>query len=53
MAADAIEILNTTQPLPFPPLMVPKGVDEALRLRYRYLDLRRLRCGSFLLKIIG
>jgi len=37
---DAVEVLNTCRPLPFQ-LDQAAQVDEALRLKYRYLDLRR------------
>jgi aspartyl-tRNA synthetase len=37
---DRLEILNESRPLPFP-LEDPEHVAEALRLKYRYLDLRR------------
>ncbi len=37
---DEVEILNTSRPLPFQ-LDLGQQVDESLRLRYRYLDLRR------------
>ena len=37
---DVVEILNTCRPLPFQ-LEQAVQVDEALRLKYRYLDLRR------------
>lgn len=37
---DDVEILNTCRPLPFQ-LDQAQQVDEALRLKYRYLDLRR------------
>ncbi|MBI4533170.1 MAG: aspartate--tRNA ligase [Candidatus Melainabacteria bacterium] len=36
----AVELLNTCRPLPFQ-LQEAHQVDEALRLKYRYLDLRR------------
>jgi aspartyl-tRNA synthetase len=40
VAADRFEILNTSEPLPFK-LDEYKQVNENVRLRYRYLDLRR------------
>jgi aspartyl-tRNA synthetase len=36
---DTLEILSTSTPLPFQ--LDDEGVDETLRLRYRWLDLRR------------
>jgi aspartyl-tRNA synthetase len=38
---DTLEILSRSEPLPFQ--LDEENVDEALRLRYRYLDLRRER----------
>jgi len=37
---DEVEVLNTCRPLPFQ-LDQAGQVDEALRLKYRFLDLRR------------
>lgn len=37
---DSVEVLNTSRVLPFT-LHEAQNVDEALRLKYRYLDLRR------------
>ncbi|HYV59026.1 MAG TPA: aspartate--tRNA ligase [Acidimicrobiia bacterium] len=41
VAADRLEVLNTAEPPPIPLERVE--ADEALRLKYRYLDLRRDR----------
>jgi len=40
VAAESIEVLNTAKTPPFP-IAEDKDVDEMLRLKYRYLDLRR------------
>jgi aspartyl-tRNA synthetase len=42
IAADAVELLNTARPLPFE-VNREADVDESLRLKYRYLDMRRER----------
>src|SRR5439155_18051788 len=39
LQVDELEILSTSPPLPFQ--LDEEGVDETLRLRYRWLDLRR------------
>ena len=41
VAADRIQILNLSRTMPFPINTEGAQVDEALRLKYRYLDLRR------------
>ncbi|MGO9877148.1 MAG: aspartate--tRNA ligase [Acidimicrobiia bacterium] len=40
VAANSVEVLNEAEPSPFP-LDERADIDEVLRLRYRYLDLRR------------
>jgi len=40
VAASSVEVLNEAEPPPFP-LDERADIDEVLRLRYRYLDLRR------------
>jgi aspartyl-tRNA synthetase len=39
LQVDRLEILSRSEPLPFQ--LDEEGVDESVRLRYRYLDLRR------------
>ncbi|MFP5256014.1 MAG: aspartate--tRNA ligase [Acidimicrobiia bacterium] len=39
----AVEVLSTAEPPPFPIDARADGVDEMIRLRHRYLDLRRER----------
>jgi aspartyl-tRNA synthetase len=41
LQVDTLEILSTSTPLPFQ--LDEEGVDETLRLRYRWLDLRRAK----------
>jgi aspartyl-tRNA synthetase len=41
LQVDSLEILSTSSPLPFQ--LEEEGVDETLRLRFRWLDLRRPR----------
>lgn len=45
---EQVEVLNTCRPLPFQ-IDQPNPVDEALRLRYRYLDLRRAEMNQTLI----
>jgi aspartyl-tRNA synthetase len=44
LRVDTLEIVSTSPPLPFQ--LDEEGVDETLRLRYRWLDLRRERMQS-------
>jgi aspartyl-tRNA synthetase len=41
LQVDELEVISPSEPLPFQ--LDEEGVDETLRLRYRYLDLRRER----------
>ena len=41
VSATSLEVLNESEPPPFPLAERADDVDEALRLRHRYLDLRR------------
>jgi aspartyl-tRNA synthetase len=41
LQVDTLEVVSPSEPLPFQ--LDEEGVDETLRLRYRYLDLRRGR----------
>ena len=41
LAVDRLEVLNESRPPPFYINEEQPGLDESLRLRYRYLDLRR------------
>ncbi len=41
VSASSLEVLNESEPPPFPLAERADDVDETVRLRYRYLDLRR------------
>ena len=41
MQVDELDVISTSTPLPFQ--LDEEGVDETLRIRYRWLDLRRER----------
>lgn len=43
VSASSVEILNPSKPLPFPINTAGHDIDEEVRLKYRYLDLRRER----------
>ncbi len=43
MEVEEIEVLNTSKPLPFPIDNDGRSIDENMRLKYRYIDLRRER----------
>jgi len=40
---DSVEVLNESEPLPIPIDTAGYEIDEEIRLKYRYLDLRRTR----------
>jgi aspartyl-tRNA synthetase len=46
VAVQTIEVLNPAKPLPFIVNNGNKAIDENLRLKYRYLDLRRERMSA-------
>ncbi len=43
VGAESVEILNTSKPLPMPVDDDGYRTEESVRLKYRYLDLRRMR----------
>lgn len=43
LVVKTVEILNTSKPLPFPIDDDGRSIDENMRLKYRYIDLRRER----------
>jgi aspartyl-tRNA synthetase len=45
-----ISILNTSKPLPFPIMHQEDAINEELRLKYRFLDLRREKMQQMLVK---
>ncbi len=45
-----MKILNTSKPLPFPIDGTGRDIDENVRLKYRYIDLRRRRLVNILKK---
>lgn len=47
LSAEQVEILSTSKVLPFP-IGVEENVNEEIRLKYRYLDLRRPKLQSHL-----
>lgn len=50
IAVDVLELINKTKPLPFPIDTAGHEVDENTRLKYRYIDLRRERIKTNIIK---
>ena len=48
LECETVEILNTSKPIPFPIDSDGREIDEQIRLKYRYLDLRRKRMHDML-----
>lgn len=50
IVVDSLTVLNPSKPLPFPIQHVKEEINEDLRLRYRFLDLRREKMQKMLLE---
>lgn len=50
LIVEKLEVLNPSKPLPFPVLHQDTNINEDLRLKYRFLDLRRDKMQTMLVK---